>query len=93
MVDLDALKRQLGAQQITLAEESEMATLFPDCSIGAEPPFGNLYGLLTLMDKSLEMDEYIMFQSGSHEQAIRMEMDEYKKLVSPRILSFSYHPG
>ena len=89
-VDLDVLKKHLGVEQIELARESEMAKLFSDCELGAEPPFGNLYGLLTFMDKTLEMDEHIVFQGGTHQQAIRMAMAEYKRLAGPRILSFSY---
>lgn len=90
-VDLKALKSQLGARQVELADESKMAELFPDCELGAEPPFGNLYGLPTIMDKTLETDEHIVFQGGTHEKAIKMEMAEYKRLVSPQILSFSCH--
>lgn len=90
-VDLKALKSQLGARQVELADESKMEKLFPDCELGAEPPFGNLYGLPTIMDKTLETDEHIVFQGGTHEKAIRMEMAEYKRLVSPQILSFSCH--
>lgn len=90
-VDLDALKRQLGAENIKLADENEMAKLFPDCALGAEPPFGNLYGLITLMDDTLEEDEFIVFQSGTHEDAIKMDTQEFKKLVQPRMMSFSYH--
>jgi Ala-tRNA(Pro) deacylase len=82
----------LQGGRIELACESEMAKLFSDCELGAEPPFGNLYGLLTFVDKTLEMDEHIVFQGGTHQQAIRMAMAEYKRLVGPRILSFSY-PG
>ena len=89
-IDFDTLKRQVGADEIELADESEMAKLFDDCSLGAEPPFGILYGLLTFMDTSLEDDEYIVFQGGSHEKAIKMDMREYIKLARPRILSFCY---
>ncbi len=90
-VDTDAMKRQLGVDKIELAEESDMAKLFPDCALGAEPPFGNLYGLVTLMDDMLEADEYIVFQGGTHEDSVRMETKEFKRLVQPRVLSFSYH--
>jgi len=90
-IDLDALKAALGAERVDLAEENEMAKLFPDCALGAEPPFGNLYEIPTIMDKSLEMDEEILFQAGTHEKAVRMSMADYKSLVAPKILSFSYH--
>jgi Ala-tRNA(Pro) deacylase len=89
-VDLDALKKDLRADQVALAGEDEMSKLFADCELGAEPPFGNLYGLETLMDQSLEADDNIVFQAGTHEQAIKMAMADYKELVSPRVLSFSY---
>ena len=89
-VDLDALKGQLGVD-VELSNESEMARMFPDVALGAEPPFGELYGMLTFMDKSLEHCEYIVFQAGSHDTAIRMKMDEYRRLANPRVLSFSYH--
>jgi len=89
-VDMDALKENLGVDQVALAGEDEMSKLFADCELGAEPPFGNLYGLETLMDESLQADEHIVFQAGTHEQAIRMATLDYKELVNPRILSFSY---
>ena len=65
--------------------------MFPDCELGAEPPFGNLYDLPTVMDKTMEQDDHILFQAGSHEKAIRMSMADYRKLVAPKVLEFSYH--
>ena len=90
-IDLDQLKRQLGAEKIELADESEMTKLFPDCALGAEPPFGDLYGLPTVMDKSLESANEILFQCGTHEEAAKMQMAEYKKLAKPKVLNFCYH--
>ena len=90
-VDLDALKGQLGVDDVELADESEMAKLFPDVALGAEPPFGEMYGLLTFMDRSLESCEHIVFQAGSHDTAVRMKVADYKRLANPRIFSFSYH--
>lgn len=89
-IDFDTLKRLIGAREIELADESDLARLFEDCSLGAEPPFGVLYGLLTFMDKSLEEDDYIVFQGGTHEMSIKMDMSEYKRLARPRIMNFSY---
>ncbi len=90
-VDLRALKEQLGAKSVELAEEDEIGKLFGDCELGAEPPFGNLYDLPTIMDKALEADDHIMFQAGSHDKAMRMNMADYKKLVKPKVVQFSYH--
>jgi len=90
-IDFEMLKRHIGAREVNLSKESELSTLFEDCSLGAEPPFGRLYGMLTLMDSSLASDEYIVFQAGTHEDCIRMKMSEFKRLVEPRIVDFSYH--
>jgi len=90
-IDMDALKSRLDAKKLQLAQEKELAKLFPDCDLGAEPPFGNLYNLPTIMDKVMESDEQILFQAGTHDKAIRISMVDYKKLVEPKILSFSYH--
>jgi len=90
-IDLGALKEQLGARSVELADEKEIGELCDDCELGAEPPFGNLYDLPTLMDEALEVDDHIIFQAGTHEQAIRMSMDDYRKLAKPKVLSFSYH--
>ncbi len=90
-IDLGALKSQLGAKSVELAEEKEIGSIFEDCELGAEPPFGNLYDLPVVMDKALEQDDHIAFQAGTHEKAIRMSMDDYQKLVEPKVLEFSYH--
>ena len=89
-IDMAALKSRLGAKSVNLADEEAIAGIFSDCELGAEPPFGNLYGLTTIMDKALEKDDHIMFQAGTHTKAIRMNTGDYKKLVSPKILDFSY---
>lgn len=62
-VDLMKVKKHLDAQLADLAAEAEIARLFPDCELGAEPPFGNLYEMPTLMDKALEKDDHILFQA------------------------------
>ena len=90
-INLGALKSELGAKSLELAEEEEIGRIFPDCELGAEPPFGNLFELPTIVDKALEDDEYIVFQAGTHEKAIKMGMADYLRLVKPRILDFSYH--
>jgi len=90
-IDLGALKNQLGAKKVELADENEIGEIFDDCDLGAEPPFGNLYDLPVIMDKALEDDDHILFQAGTHEQAIRMDMDDYRKLVKPKVLDFTYH--
>ncbi len=90
-IDLGELKNQLGADSVELAEETQIGRMFDDCELGAEPPFGNLYDLPTVMDKALEKDDHIKFQAGTHDRAISMSMDDYRKLAKPKVLEFSYH--
>ncbi|MBN1844805.1 MAG: YbaK/EbsC family protein, partial [Sedimentisphaerales bacterium] len=90
-VDLELLRGALGAAEATLIGEKEMARLFPDCELGAEPPFGSLFDMPTLMDDTLGQDGYIVFQAGSHEKAVRLALKDYQKLAHPQVLHFSYH--
>jgi Ala-tRNA(Pro) deacylase len=90
-IDLETLKGQLNAESMELASEEEIARLFPDCEIGAEPPFGNLFNLDTVMDKSLANDDHILFRAGSHTRAVRLGMSDYRQLVHPRVLELSRH--
>ena len=91
MIDFDALRNVLGADVVRLADEVEMSRWFEDCEVGAEPPFGSFYGMETLMDDRLEQDDYIIFQGGKHDKAIRMDLAEYMRVEQPRVFSFSYH--
>lgn len=90
-IDMDALKKYLKAHKIELADEEELAKLFGDCALGAEPPFGHLYGVKTLLDETLNEEPTIVFQAGTHELAIRMNVDDFNRLEKPQVTSFSYH--
>jgi Ala-tRNA(Pro) deacylase len=92
-IDIYAVQKYLKAKNVRLASEHEMEYLFGDSEIGAEPPFGNLYDLPTLMDKKLAKDAEIVFQAGSHDRAVWISMEEYKKLACPDIFKFSYPAG
>lgn len=86
MVDLERVADVLGAEAAELASEEEMQAVFADCELGAEPPFGHLFGLRTLMDERLCEDEYLVFQAGTHNQAIRMSLDDYQRLATPDVV-------
>lgn len=87
-VDFHALDHELHTQA-ALEEEREFRVLFPDCETGAEPPFGNLFNLETLVDTSLTDDEEIIFNAGSHRETLRMRYVDYAALVHPRIATFA----
>ncbi len=89
-IDFLALQKHLNANQVRLADEEQMALLFLDAEVGAEAPFGNLYHLPTLLDKSLTKDKEISFLAGQHDVSIHLKMEDYLRLVQPTILKFSY---
>ena len=84
-LDMQKVAQALKADSIRMADEIEMAKLFPDSEVGAEPPFGNLYDIQTVVDEHLAGDEDIIFQSGSHRQAIRMRYTDYAALAEPNV--------
>lgn len=88
-VDLDVLASEAGWPKAELAGEGDMLRLFPDCQTGAMPPFGNLYGLPVYVDKTLTDDKEIVFEAGSHEEAIKMAYGDFERLVHPTVLSFA----
>lgn len=89
-IDMDALKAHLKVTEIVLADEEELAKLFGDCALGAEPPFGHLYSLKTLLDEALSQEAKIVFQAGTHELAIRMDTDDFIKVEKPQVVAYSY---
>ncbi|MBE0537347.1 MAG: YbaK/EbsC family protein [Phycisphaerae bacterium] len=92
-MDLTLVRNYLGARSVDYVDEREMRDLFPNCQTGAEPPFGALYGFPTLMDASLENDEYIAFQGETYDTAIVMRLAEYERLAGPRVFSFACPAG
>jgi len=87
-VDLEKLE-DLTGKSAALASEEEFKTLFPDCDVGAMPPFGNLYGVPVLIDKNLCKDEFIVFQAGTHNQSLKMDFKDYERMVRPRVAGFA----
>ena len=88
-VDFEQLKRASGAQDAMLATEKEFKDLFPDCDIGAMPPFGNLYGMDIFVSRTLTEDKEIAFNAGSHYELIRLTYKDFERLVNPKIGDFS----
>lgn len=90
-VSLEQLRETLPANRIRLASEEEMARAFPDCEVGALPPLLHYPDLEVIMDRSMEVDGDILFQGGTHCDAVRMRFDDWYRSVRPRVESFS-HP-
>lgn len=87
MVRINHLKAETGAQEVELASEEEFKSRFPDCEVGAMPPFGNLYEMDTYVEESLADDQEITFNAGTHTELIRMAYADFHNLVRPKILT------
>ena len=90
-VDFKKLYGILGTKNIKLATEQEFKNAFPDCEVGAMPPFGSFYNMPVLTDKSLAKDEKIVFRAGSHKDTVKMSLRDYDKLEKPTVVDFSVH--
>jgi len=88
-IDLDYLKRGVEADNVEIATESEFEGLFPDCEVGAMPPFGNLYDLDVYVAEKLTEDEEIAFNAGTHTELVQMPFKDYEKLVHPKVIQLT----
>ena len=89
MIDFNKLKEVSGAKSVELASESEFKDRFPECEIGAMPPFGNLFNTRVYADKMLSDDREISFNAGSHHELIRLPYSDFERLVKPGVGSFA----
>lgn len=85
-VDFDQLKAGTGAQKVELASEQQFKDMFPECEVGAMPPFGNLYGMDVYAADVLAEDEEIAFNAGSHTELLRLAYSDFERLVKPKII-------
>jgi Ala-tRNA(Pro) deacylase len=88
-ISFDDLKEVLGVEKVRLAYEQEFMDKFPDCEVGAMPPFGNIYGLEVYVAESLADDEEIAFNACSHTELIKMKYKDFEELVKPKRMKFS----
>jgi Ala-tRNA(Pro) deacylase len=90
-VDTKKLKKALACKRLAIAKEKDFEELFPDCEVGAMPPFGNLYQLEVWVDQVLTEDEFIVFRAGSHVETLKIQYNDYARLVNPKVGDFSVH--
>lgn len=88
-VILQDLRDTTGSQQVRFASEDRFKGRFPDCEIGAMPPFGNLYGMEVFVALSLIRNNEIAFNAGSHEEIIKLAYADFERLVNPHVVSFT----
>jgi Ala-tRNA(Pro) deacylase len=92
-VDIGQLRQLVGATALRLANEVELAPLYPECELGAMPPLGPLFNQRVFVDETLTADKEILFNAGTHTDAVRMSLDDFMALVRPRVGVFGRRPG
>lgn len=90
-LDTQKVRSVLKVKSVRLADEQELAKLFPEAEVGAESPFGNLHKMRVILDQHLARKEQICFQADSHRKAIRMSVKDYIRLVRPEIEDIAVH--
>lgn len=88
-VDFGLLKVAAGARVVELADEKEFKDMFPECEVGAMPPFGNLYGMETYASIRLAEQPEIAFNAGSHTELIKLSYGDFERLARPKLAKIS----
>jgi Ala-tRNA(Pro) deacylase len=88
-VNLDRVKEYLGARSARRAREEQFGHVFPDCDLGAMPPFGNLYQLPVYLDRALADAPHVVFQAGTHTATINIATPDYLRITAPKIFHFA----
>jgi Ala-tRNA(Pro) deacylase len=89
MIDFNRFKEVSGSKSVELASESEFKDRFPECEIGAMPPFGNLFNIRVIADTALSDDREISFNAGTHHEMVRLPYKDFEQLVKPTMGSFA----
>ena len=88
-VDLQRVRLILKAKEVRLAREEEMEKFFNDCELGAVPALRHWKGVHVLMDRSMDVEGKIVFQAGTHQDAVRLNFRDWYELVQPQVATFS----
>ena len=88
MVDIYKLQQYTHAYSLRLAREKDFDAAFPECEVGAMPPFGNLFGMEVFAEEALCNDINISFNSGTHSEIVTMPYTQWTQLVHPYTADF-----
>ena len=86
-IDFAALKAATGEQRIDLASETDFKSRFPECEVGAMPPFGNLYDMPVFVSNHLTGWDQIVFNAGTHSELMQLSYKDFERLVKPKVIA------
>lgn len=85
-INMENLSQALRGAALELASEQEFVQWFPDCEVGAMPPFGSLYDMAVYVTERLTENQEIAFNAGSHSEVIQMSYSDFENLVKPSLI-------
>ncbi len=91
-VDFERLRVLSGSTTLRLAREDELARLYPDLEVGAMPPFGAVYGHRVFVERCLVGEPEMVFNAGTHTDAIRMHYADFAVIAKPIVGDFCSSP-
>ena len=90
-VNLSALAEATGADKVEVVPEKRFRDRFPECEVGAMPPFGNLWDMTVFVDRRLREDERIAFNAGTHTELFEIAYEDFEELVEPVVVDIGIH--
>lgn len=93
LIDFKKLKTAVGAKSLSLAKEADIKERFPDVEVGAMSPFGNLYAVPVVVDRSLSERDEIVFNGGTHTDTIKMRYRDVVALAKAKLGAFGQVPA
>lgn len=68
-------------RHLELVPESELASIFTDCEVGAIPPIGEAYAIDMIVDDKLLGCEDLYIEAGDHKSLVHLRHDDFERLV------------
>jgi len=88
-IDVERLKKEIGAKQIRFLSIDEVNNQFGDCEPGAIPAFAELYDMPAYCSNHFNHENPIYFGAGTHTDIVMMPYNEFLELVRPHMGNIS----
>jgi len=81
-LDNRAFRQQAGVKNVRMIDPEQVEPLV-GAPVGAVPPFGSLFGLITYADHEVVARDVIAFNAGARDVSVTMRGPEYAALERP----------
>jgi Ala-tRNA(Pro) deacylase len=80
-IQFTQLRNQIG-DDVDMANEEQIESLFHDCEPGAVPALGAAYGLKVIVDDSLAGEPEIFLEGGDHANLVHVSGSAFQELMA-----------